>query len=599
MLPFDKCKKILDTHISKGKSERQDWDRWHAWYLSEESTYIARQYDALPDISPDQDDLKLDTNYPYAFIDTMIANICPTNPLVTVNARDKDRKEAGRAREALINDTMRRDKMHAKAWDMSTYASMCGRAFSKTIWSFKHKRPITRVVNPRNIFYDMSVDWEDVRYVIEAVPLTKEEFDARVADESNGYNKEVASKAAPGAMPSWLFNQANLKSFLNDGSRSVFEWVIVYEFYDLTAGRMYHMLEHADQPLFDGEQPYKFVGNPYSMLAFNKNMMDNSGVSDIKLISRIQERLNELDALELVFTHSTIPVMIMNGNAFDNREEAISTMQNASGPGDIATLNLVSGMPFDAAITYKKSPALSPSFDKMRERCTALIEFILGIPQYARGVVGGAEVATEVALADTATRTRNGRRIKVIEDWIVDTARKTLGLWREFFPQANSMILRGKTTFESVEIDKAMLAFPVPIDPLAEDAEDQSDDDWYYDYETVPYSPTENHKLVQLQKLQQFMQFLMNNPAIDPGALMFKLTELLGIEEVRRDPGAAPPGQPGMPNAPAPPGAQSPAMSGTSADVIPTNGALPNGVEQGVQAILPPAGNQMASQPKA
>lgn len=594
MIPFNKCQSMLTTHIAKGKREREDWDRWHAWYLSEDPVMMVRQYDVLPTSSPSEQELKLDTNYPYAFIDTMISNICPTNPVVTVNARNKDHADTARARESLINDSLHRDKLHSKAWDMSTYAAMCGRSFSKTIWSFRHKRPVVRVINPRNIFYDMSVDWEDARYVIEAIPMTKEEFDARVADPTDPYDAEVAESATPGQMPSWLFDKRTLQSFLNEGSRAVFEWVVVYEFHDLTSGRMLHMLEQSDKPLWEGTKPYAFIDNPYSIVIFNKNLMDNSGVSDIKLISRIQERLNELDALELWFAHTAIPIMMLNENAVENIEAALSALQQATGPGDVVRIGLQQGIPFDAAITYTKAPAMTPSFDKMRERCTGLIEFILGIPQYARGVIGGAEVATEVALADTATRTRNGRRIKVLEDWVVDNAKKVLALWREFLPKEAQLTLKGRTAFDSVDIDRQLLAFPEPIDPTLPDAADANDDEWYYDYETIPYSPTENHKLIQLQKIQQFMQVLVNNPAVDPKALMWKLTELLGLEEVRRDPSQAP--QPGMgiPQPGAPVGAQAPQMSGTSADNIKAGG-LPEGTA--AEAILPPGARALASQP--
>jgi hypothetical protein len=71
-----------------------------------------------------------------------------------------------------------------------------------------------------------------------------------------------------------------------------------------------------------------------------------------------------------------------------------------------------------------------------------VIEFILGIPQYSRGVVGVADVATEVALADTATRTRNGRRIKMIEDAIDTLAHKVVGLYEEFLPPNTMLPIR-------------------------------------------------------------------------------------------------------------------------------------------------------------
>lgn len=594
MISSSKAQKILKTLISKGKRERIDWDKWQAWYLSEDPTAFKRAFDLMPNQEPNASELQLDTNYPYAFIDTMVANICPTNPQITVNARDKDRTDAARAREAIVNDTFKRDKLHVKAWDMSVFGGMCGRAFSKTVWSLKHGRPVTRVINPRNIFYDMSLDWEDARYVIEAVPMTAEEFDERCNDPDDPYDKEVAENADRGQIPSWLVDRDTLQSFLNSGSRDVFEWVIVYEFYDLTSGQVSHLIENNDKPLWSGAKPYAYLDNPYSKVIFNKNMIDESGVSDVKLIARLQERLNEIDALELWYAHTSIPIPLFNESAVEDIESATTSFANATGPGDICRLRLSQGQTFDSAIAYTKPPAMVPSFDKMREECKSKIEFILGIPQYARGVVGAADVATEVALADTATRTRNGRRIKVIEDWVIDVTMKTLALWREYMP-AKQMMIRGRTNFDTVLVDRQTLAFPNPIDPASPDAAEMASDDMYYDYEAVPYSPTENHKLIQIQKLQQFMQVLVNNPAIDPMALMTKLCQLLGIEEVLRDPNAAPAG-PQLPMPGTPPGGQAPSMQGDASDVIPTNGNLPPGVEEGNQAILPQS--PLASQAK-
>ena len=548
---FEQIRHILTTHISKGRRERQEWDRYHAWYLSEDlylDPVFTTSQGPLATAGADQEsELKLETNYPYAFIDTMVANVCPTNPLLTVTARERERAESAKARESLINDSFRRDKMHFKASDMATYASMCGRAFSKTVWSAKHGRPLTRVINPRNMFYDMSVDWDDVRYVIEAVAMTKQEFDEKVADDRLGYNKEVAESATASGMPTWLVDRDTLSSFLNEGSRMVFEWVIVYEFYDFTAGRMYLLLENGNAPLFEGELPFKFVQNPYSMFTFNKNLIDNSGVSDIKLIARQQERLNEIDTLELWFAHSSIPVMVLNEALVDNIEVALQTIRQATGPGDVMQLNIKHNAPLNAALDYTRAPTMSPSFDKMRDRITGVIEFILGLPQYARGQVGGSDIATEVALADTATRTRNGRRIKVIETWIVDAGLKILSLWREFFPKAGSVVMRGRLPGEAVEVNRASIAFPNPIDPNDPDAFNMNQDEWFYDYEAVPFSPTENNRLVQLQKLAQFLEFLAANPNVDQSALVYKMTELLGIEEVRKPPGEVQQQQPGMP----------------------------------------------------
>ena len=53
-----------------------------------------------------------------------------------------------------------------------------------------------------------------------------------------------------------------------------------------------------------------------------------------------------------------------------------------------------------------------------------------------------------------------------------------------------------------------------------------------YDYEAVPYSPTENNRLVQLRNLQQFFPLLQENSQVDQNTLIRKLCELLQMQDV-------------------------------------------------------------------
>lgn len=591
MIPFKQARGVTLAQVEQSKPTHTRWDKHYAWYLSE---FWDDQVDNSVAGSGSSDgDIKLETNYPYAFVDTMVANICPTNPLLTINARKKDLKEAARNREFLINDTMRRDRIHAKSWDISTYAAICGWGISKTVWSKKKRHPTTLVVDPRNVFWDRSTpEWENIRYIVEATILTQEEFQKRV--DSKLYNPAVARHASPGAFPEWMMDTARNKSYTNDASINAFKWIVVYEFYDLTADRFMHFTEEGDGPLYEGPLPYKYMRNPFSLVIFNKNLKDNTGISDIKLIERIQERLNEIDSLELWYAHQSIPVPILNDALLDDPEAAETSFANATGPGQIIRLKLANDtMSIQNAVGFLQSPTTLPSFQNMRERCTSLIEFILGLPQYQRGSYGGAQVATELALTDTATKTRNGRRIRVLEDWIVDIGSKGLALWKELLDPTVELSLRsGGVTSETVDVDRVALAFPETT-PEMTLAPEQFDDEWAYDFEAVPYSPTENHKLVQMQKLAQFLPVLAQSQMVDQRALVAKLLELMGIEEILSDQ----PVQGQTPGVPAQAQGGASNMSGTSADAIPSGGAAPQYQEQ-MEAILPAGTRSMADQPK-
>jgi hypothetical protein len=227
----------------------------------------------------------------------------------------------------------------------------------------------------------------------------------------------------------------------------------------------------------------------------------------------------------------------------DNFEDFMNALMSATQPGMAVGLDGKDKAPMRDLIGQTPTPQFSPSFDKMRERCVQIIEFILGIPAYSRGRVGVADVATEVALADTATRTRNGRRIKAMQDVIQWMAKATFVLYEEFMSD-DSIIVRLMDTTELLEVDRENLAMRNP----AEDTGMGFD----YDYDVVPYSPTENNRLLQLQKIQEYWPVLAESQMVDPNKLSAKILSLLEIEDVAVKEGdePAPPG-PGMdPNQP-------------------------------------------------
>jgi len=239
----------------------------------------------------------------------------------------------------------------------------------------------------------------------------------------------------------------------------------------------------------------------------------------------------------------------------------MTQLRDANQPGSMVAIEGKVNAPLRDIIGQTPVPQAIPSFDLMRERCNQVIEFILGIPQYSRGVVGVADVATEVALADTATRTRNGRRIKQVEDAVRGLSERVLSLYEEFLDPESKLPIRLTDSREVLTVSRETLRMRPERDPA-----EQSLD---YDYTAIPYSPTENHKLVQLQKLQQYLPLLIESPAVDKEKLIHKLLALLGLTDIiaqvpptPEGPPGMPPGMPGMPPGmpPMPPGMGAPML---------------------------------------
>jgi len=531
---------IIKIHKEKARDEREEWDRYQSWYLSE---YNAPAVDSPSGSGGDAEsdgDLSLETNYPYAYIDTMVANVCPTNPQVTVNARRKALQPMAIFREALANTTLKDQKAHKAIWRMATQASITGRGLQKAVWNFKRSRPEFVSIDPRRGWFDMTADrWENIRYFIHVTTMTKSEFKQRVKTpgrykkgKGKGvYDKATSDKVQATGYPEWLRDQVREDHFSGKPAKDAFKWVIVYEFHDYTVDKVFHYADEVPDALMSDDLPYRLLKRNFHLMTFNDAIQDIGGVSDVKLIAPVQERLNEIDSLELWFVHTTIPVLLVNAGLCDNVEQAMAALRNAVSPGMMVQLNGRHNVPLQDIIGQTPTPQLSPSFDKMRARCIEIIEFVLGIPAYTRGAVGTTDVATEVALADTATRTRNGRRMKEVYDTVGWMSHAAVSLYEEFMADDAELAIRLTDSREVVNVtrkDMGAIGAKELRDFRGEGVFD-------YDYDVVPYSPTENNRLVQLNNMQNFMEMLVNSPIVDKIKLYQKMLQALQMTDIMVD----------------------------------------------------------------
>ena len=536
-------RELINAHRNKARTETDRWDKYRGAYMGDfyGSSATAPQGSGG---GGGTEDLSMETNFAYAFADTAVANICPTNPEVNVLARREAMAKAARYREALVNDTLDRIKAHKLLWQVATLACVYPRAFTKAVWNFRRNSPDFIARDPRYIWFDQSAGrWEDIRYLVEVTVLTKDEFDRRAKgppENTQGggdpyphlpdepiYDVKVAKGASFTSYPAWLRDSSKDRSTTNETSRDVLKWTVVYEVYDFSGeGRYYHFLEDAEDPLFVGELPYRFVRNPFSILTFNDNLNDIGGVSDVKLIWNALERLNELDTLMLWHAQTSIPMTLLNEGLCDNASHTKAQIREGGAPGSVISVKGKQGASIKDIIAYTDSPRLIPEFQQQRDRLNHTIEFVLGIPQYSRGVVGVADVATEVALADTATRTRNGRRQTAVNDLVKWMAQCIVGLYEEFMADDDVLPVRlTDATPEIVEITRASMQARDLLNSMGEEP-------MQFDYKVSAYSPAENNRLTQLRNLSQFLPVLIQSPAVDKTKLTKKLLELLQMENL-------------------------------------------------------------------
>jgi len=551
--PAKKFPAIIKQQKTKLDGERKRWAKWARWYRSEFFRTNDEDYEmdgSLGVPNYNSDEITMEQNFVYSYCDTMVANIVPPNPQVTVQPRKEDLREAAKLREMLINDCLRRNKVHAKLWKLTTRASVWPRAFMKTVWNPKRRTPIFRVIDPKNIFFDNSVEeYEDIRYIIEVTVLTRGEFEKRAKGKGRKkgiYDKEVADRATFGAFPQWLKDP--LKDSPSDmyASQNVYQWITIYEVYDFVSDKFFHFMDDVDEPLLEDNLPYTNLRNPYQILTFNDNLKDIGGMSDVQLIQTAQERLNEIDTLEMWHSKTSIPVMLINGGLVDDPAVLMDLLEDIGGPGEIGVIDTKARVGIGDVIGSTPIPQFSPNFSQMRARCIETIEFVLGIPAYSRGMVGQSDVATELALADTATRTRNARRQKAVYDVIAWMGEAVIALYKEFMRPDEVIPARLLDSPNVEQLTKELLVM------------NENERALDYDYEAVPFSAPEANRVVLLKQLERFAPVLLNNPMVNQDKLIQQLLDLLLMPNVKAD---QQPPQPGMPPEGAPPGAMPPGMN--------------------------------------
>jgi hypothetical protein len=545
---------VIKDWKSKALDHRKEFERYAQTYRSQ---YYARDGGE----GASDSDVTHETNYLYAFADTLTANVVPPNPQVTIVANRQENEEPAKLRTALANSIFHREQLSSKLWKATSRATVWPRSFLKAVWSESHNRPIFRVLNPHYVIFDMQAeDWEDIRYVGELTVLTRADVQRRMKKQGKKggfYRHDAMEDLQFGAYPNWIEPEDDSKTTGEkpvDVVRSGYEWVVVYEIYDLVGQKMYHFTADSERSLMSGELPYRFLPNPFTMLPFNDNLRDLGGMSDAELVYPNIERLNEMQSLETWHCRTSIPVTVIHEGLVDDPDAFTEAYEQIDGPGQAIAVSAKARVGINEVIGVTPTPTLPVEWDRTINRIKETIDFVLGIPGYMRGAVGQSDVATELALTDTATRTRNARRQKVIYNTIEWCSKAVIALYQERMEPDSKIPIRLIDGAKETELTRELMGFEGDEN---EDGElvPRGDDPWTYDYSANPYNASEQNDTVVLKQLEVFLPVLSEQVAagnIDGRKLTKKLLELLHMEELLTDapppeaPGAAAPGMEGM-----------------------------------------------------
>lgn len=553
-MAFDKKKiiEVIRAHLDMAKKDAPMWDEMRAMYRCEQQK------------GAKEDGPATETGALFAYFDSMVSSICPPNPQVTAIPMRRALRDPARYREAMINDSLTRTQAARTLWRAAGHAGLYGHGVLKGVWNFTKKRPDFLAIDPRCFFYDeTAARWQDVQYYCEMSMLSKAELGERMKidpeTDQSIYDPNIARTAQFGSFPEWLKSESTGRAELSNKIRDAFEWTQVFEFWDFTSKppRYYHFLLDKEQPLLDDDLPYVFVRDQFHLLTFNDDLVSPGGLSDALIVRDPIKALDELRTLKLRFVQATIPFNMVDATAFDSIDEEKDKLAKATGPWDLVDLKMKQGRSMADSMSPSPTPSLSPAFDSMSKDLTEEILFRLGMPQYARGMTGQAEVATELALADAALRTRQGRRAENVDEAVLFMAKSIIGLYEEFLPADSTLPVRlGGSEFEEIARRHFQARDPKEALQLIQQGL-EPEEPLEIDYKVVPYSPVENSKVAQLKKIQEFGEVLFNNPKINQEKLLEKLVDLIELgddlviaeePQAPEAPGAAPSPVPGAPS---------------------------------------------------
>ena len=440
-------------------------------------------------------------NLIYAIADTAISALLGPNPQVAAQPRNRRSQESVPAINGLLEYIFRSNRMRRLAATSLIDAVLCKRGIFKTGWDADADRPVIKVCDPATIFFDLTVrDVDDIRYWIEATVLPYAEFKARV--ESGKYRAKLED-VQPDRYPKWILGDRQKSA--SDTVRDAFEWVTVYEYYNLETNKVQHYVRQLDEVVFEDDIDYV----PYSMFSLNQSGVDCLGLSEVQLVLNQQETVNDLLTHMKRIAYLMIPRIIYDSGRI-SEEDLNKAVEASAGsfvgiaPQNAEALRSLGSLFYD--MPMPQNPAAVKEFIARQEDDAA---FISALAEAARGQVVGARTATEMAIIDAQMKNRLATREGHINDALEDVASKCFYLTQKYMRGEKMIKVTGNRKWMEVTL------------PTIADVD--------VEFEMVSYSPMQNNPAVMSETLMQLLPVLLQDPNVDTRQLMEELVRGLGL----------------------------------------------------------------------
>ena len=323
----------------------------------------------------------------------------------------------------------------------------------------------------------------------------------------------------------------------------------VWEMWDKPSNRRYVWVEGMERFLVN--EVVKITWHnffPFFPLVFNRVTGRFLPMSDVRLQRPLQEEINTKRTHEREACAAAYPRYMVAAGALEDDEKV--KLENASPFAVIELKRPEDVMKFFHPIPVEQpNPLLYDTSKAIRE-----IEIAAGIPQAAAGGVGGAEFATEVAVANQQMGVQADRRKTLIEDLIHDINECAIEMALQLFPEENVKAIAGPgAVWPLIDRDHLWRQLLVVIEPGMSGKPDQDKvlAKWIGVSDIMnriglTVNPVEMGRKIldELNLGIDFKRFI-----IDPALLVAP-----PVGQEGQPPGAAPNGSTGTPKAPSPPG---------------------------------------------
>lgn len=478
-----KLSNLIDRHERYYKrNEKKDFDKARRFYRGDFYSTKRANVEHVDRL------LLCSKNLIYAIADTAVSSLLGPNPQVACVPRNPQSQDAMLTVNGLMEFVFDENRMRRRAATALIDAVLCKRGIFKTGWNSDKDRPVIKSVDPSRLFFDLTVrDVDDISYWIEVTVISYEEFKNRVA--SGVYQIPPGVDIQPDRYPSWLVTDAQKGDVQT--VRDAFQWVTVYEYYNVEAGTVQHYVKQADTVIFEDKIDYI----PYSMFSLNQSGIDCTGLSEVQLVLNQQETVNDLLSHLKEIAYLQIPRILYDAGRIteeDLNKAVAATTGSFVGirPENSEALRTLNTLFFP--MPTPDTPASVVSFVDRQENDAA---FISALAEAARGQVAGARTATEMAIIDAQMRTRLATREGHLNDAIEDVGRKAFYLMRKYMRGEKMVRISGSRNWEAVSFATLQ--------------------DVDMDFKMVSYNPVRKNPAVMVESIIQMLPFLAENPNVD------------------------------------------------------------------------------------